>query len=159
VYQLRLAGHDDASLLYRVYASTREEELAVVPWTDEQREAFLRMQFAAQDAHYRRHYEGAEFYVITVGGESAGRLYLYRMPREIRVMDIALLPDFRRRGIGERIFRDLFGEADASGQMLSIHVETNNPARRFYERLGFRAVDTGELAVAYVLMERYANTA
>jgi ribosomal protein S18 acetylase RimI-like enzyme len=159
VYKLRSTTDEDAALLYRVYASTREEELALVSWTDEERDAFLRMQFAAQDTHYRRHYEGAQFSVILVGEEPAGRLYVYRTPREIRVMDVALLPAFRRRGIGERIFRDLFAEADACNQLVSIHVETYNPARRLYERLGFQPVDSGEIAQAYVLMERYANTA
>jgi ribosomal protein S18 acetylase RimI-like enzyme len=158
-YALRPATAEDAGFLYRVYASTREEELAATPWSAEQKEAFLRMQFAAQDEHYRAHYTGASYDIILVDGAPAGRLYVYRTPREIRVMDIALLPEFRRRGVGERVFRDLFAEADDRRQVVSIHVEYYNVARRLYERLGFRPADTTEETPAYVLMERYANTA
>lgn len=153
-YALRPATDDDAELLLRVYASTREEELRRVSWPDEQKAEFLRMQFDAQARHYRAHYAGATYDVILVDGAPAGRLYLYRLPRELRIMDVALLPEFRRRGIGERILRDLFADADQHGQLVSIHVEHLNPARRLYERLGFRAVDEGDEPAAYVLMER-----
>jgi ribosomal protein S18 acetylase RimI-like enzyme len=137
-----------------VYASTRDEELAAVPWTAEEKGMFLRMQFTAQDMHYRTHYKGAAFDVILVNDEPAGRLYVHRTPREIRVMDIAVLPEFRRRGLGERIFRDLFAEADRDGKRVTIHVEVQNAARRLYDRLGFRVVDENDPSPAYVLMER-----
>jgi ribosomal protein S18 acetylase RimI-like enzyme len=156
VYTLRAVQDDDTELLYRVYASTRDEELGGVPWTAEQKEDFLRMQFRAQDQHYRLHYRGARFDLILVGGAAVGRLYVYRTSTEIRIMDIALLPRFRRRGIGERVLRDLFAEADADGTLVSIHVEVNNPARRLYERVGFQAVDDGEASPVYILMERRA---
>ena len=156
---LRPAAADDEPFLLRVYASTRAEELAPVPWTEEQKEGFIAHQFAAQDAHYRGHYDGAEFDVIEVDGEPAGRLYVHRGPNEIRIVDVALLPAFRGRGIGTRLLRALIAEADAQGRKLSIHVEANNPARTLYERLGFRPA--GEHGI-YVLMERvpaYVNTA
>lgn len=158
-YGLRPAAKGDAEFLLRVYASTREEELAMVPWTAEQKEQFVRSQFAAQDAHYRAHYAGAAFEVIELDGVPVGRLYVYRTPREIRVMDIAVLPAFRRRGLGERVFRDLFAEADRDGKLVSIHVEIHNPARRLYERLGFRVVDDGEATPVYLLMERGSRVA
>ena len=92
---LRPARPEDREFLLSVYASTRTEELTPVPWTDEQKAAFLRMQFDAQDAHYRAHYEGATYEVIEVDGLPAGRLYVHRRPKEIRLVDIALLPRFR----------------------------------------------------------------
>ena len=156
---LRPVAAGDEPFLLRVYAGTRAEELAPMPWTDEQKAGFVGQQFAAQDAHYRRHYDDAEFDVIEVDGEPAGRLYVHRGPSEIRIVDIALLPAFRGRGIGTRLLRSLIAEGDADGRKLSIHVEANNPARRLYERLGFRPA--GEHGI-YVLMERlpaYVNTA
>ena len=153
-YSLRPTRDDDVELLQRVYSSTREEELAAVPWTAEEKEAFLRMQFTAQDTHYRAHYKGAAFDVILVNDEPAGRLYVYRTPRELCVMDIALLPELRRRGLGERIFRDLFAEADRDGKRVTIYVEVQNVARRLYDRLGFRVVDEGDPSPVYLLMER-----
>jgi ribosomal protein S18 acetylase RimI-like enzyme len=149
--ELRPVGRGDTEFLYRVYAGTRAEELAVVPWDEAQKDAFLRAQFAAQDAHYRQHYPGATLDVIEVGGEPVGRLYVHRGPSDIRIMDIALAPPFRARGIGTGLLHRLMAEADESARKLSIHVEMNNPARTLYERLGFAVA--GERGV-YVLMER-----
>jgi ribosomal protein S18 acetylase RimI-like enzyme len=115
------------------------------------RRAFLEQQFTAQDAHYRGNYAGATLDVVELEEERAGRLYVHRGPHDIRIMDIALLPPFRGRGIGTALLRALVDEAEGGGHKLSIHVEANNPARTLYDRLGFRAV--GEHGI-YVLMER-----
>lgn len=137
--------------LYRVYASTRTDELARLPWTEEQKEAFLRQQFNAQHAHYQEHYHDAAFQVVLKDGVAIGRLYVARWPSDIRIVDVALLPEHRGGGVGTRLIRELFAEGDASGRRVSIHVEVFNPARRLYERLGF--VQTEDKGV-YVFMER-----
>jgi ribosomal protein S18 acetylase RimI-like enzyme len=147
---LRPAIEGDREFLFRVYASTRAEELAPVPWTGEQKDAFLRMQFSCQDTYYRDNFPRAEFSVIEHGGEPAGRLYLDRGRDEIRVVDIALLPEHRRAGIGTELRRRILAEAAASARPVRIHVERFNPALALYERLGFRRVgDTG----VYFFME------
>jgi len=133
---------EDADLLLRVYRSTREAELAmIVDWTDEMKDAFIRQQFSAQHTWYQEHYVGAEFQVILVDGEPAGRLYVHRRPKEIRLVDIAFLPEFRGGGLGSSIVRDLLAEGEAAGKPVTIHVEIYNPAMRLYERLGFRPVE------------------
>ena len=147
--RLRPVTDDDREFLLALYASTREEELAQVPWEEGAKEAFLRQQFSAQDHHYRTNYPGATLDVIEVDGEPAGRLYVHRGPDEIRIMDIALAPGFRGRGMGTALLRELMDEAGGSGRSLSIHVELQNPARALYDRLGF--VPAGEHGV-YVLM-------
>jgi len=139
---LRPATAADAEFLYRVYANTRYEELAPAGWPPEQVEAFLRMQFRAQDTHYRTHNPAAAFDIILVAGEPAGRLYVDRRPAEIRVVDISLLPEYRGRGAGSALFTALFAEAAAAGLPVRIHVEAFNPARRLYDRLGFVPIDT-----------------
>jgi ribosomal protein S18 acetylase RimI-like enzyme len=149
VRALRPVTESDREFLLGVYASTREQELDRVEWEPGVREAFLEHQFGAQDHHYRTHYPGATLDVIEVDGERAGRLYVHRGDTDIRIIDIALAPEFRRRGIGTELLRELMDEAAASGRSLSIHVEVENPARRLYERLGF--VTAGEQGV-YVLM-------
>jgi ribosomal protein S18 acetylase RimI-like enzyme len=122
-----------------------------VPWDEPQKEAFLRSQFDAQDAWYRQHYAAASFEVILVEGEPAGRLYVHRGKSEIRIVDIALLPEHRGNGIGTSLLRDLLAEADAAGKRVTIHVERFNPALRLYERLGFSiAEDKG----VYLFLER-----
>jgi ribosomal protein S18 acetylase RimI-like enzyme len=138
---LRPVEPGDREFLYRVYASTRAEELAVVPWDEAEREAFLRAQFDAQDRWYREHYTQATYEVILVGGEPAGRLYLHRGEAEIRIVDIALLPEHRGNGVGTSVLRDLLAEADAAGKRVTIHVERLNPALRLYERLGFSVAE------------------
>jgi ribosomal protein S18 acetylase RimI-like enzyme len=152
---VRLRPVDDADRVFLVelYASTREEELAQVEWPEGARETFVEQQFAAQDNHYRANYPGATLDVIEVDGSPAGRLYVHRGPSDIRIMDIALAPGFRGRGIATRLLRSLMDEADASARKLSIHVEQNNPARSLYDKLGF--LPAGEHGV-YVRMERPA---
>ena len=135
---LRPVTEADRAFLLRVYASTRDEELRAVPWAPEAKEAFVAQQFLAQHEHYRATYPGASWDVIEVEGRPAGRLYVARWPGEIRVIDIALLPEARGRGVGTALLGDLLGEAAATGRKVSIHVELGNPARRLYERLGFR---------------------
>ena len=122
-----------------------------MPWDDAQKDAFLRSQFDAQDAWWREHYAGASFDVVLVDGEAAGRLYVHRGPSEIRIVDIALLPEHRGSGVGTSLLRDLLAEADASGKSVTIHVERMNLALRLYERLGFAvAEDKG----VYLFLER-----
>jgi ribosomal protein S18 acetylase RimI-like enzyme len=149
--ELISAEPGDREFLYRVYASTRTEELAVLAWDEAQKDAFLRAQFDAQDRWYREHYTRATYEVITVDGERAGRLYLHRGESEIRIVDIALLPEYRGNGVGTSLLRDLLAEADAAGKRVTIHVERLNPALRLYERLGFSvAEDKG----VYLLLAR-----
>ncbi len=122
----------------------------IVDWSDEQKDWFILMQFNAQHAWYQEHYVGASFDVILVDGVPAGRLYVHRREREIRLVDIAFLPEFRNRGLGTRLLRDLLAESEAAGMPLTIHVEKFNPAMRLYQRLGFNRIDeTGP----YDLME------
>jgi ribosomal protein S18 acetylase RimI-like enzyme len=148
---LRPAGDHDYELFRRVYASTRAEELAPVPWSAAEKHTFLAQQFAAQSAHYAEHYADASFDVIVVDGEPAGRLIVARREGAILIVDISLLPECRSRGIGTRLLRRLIEEADAGGSRVTIHVERLNPALRLYERLGFSlAEDKG----VYLFLER-----
>lgn len=141
---LRPITDDDDGFLFRLYASTREEELAVTDWSDEQKAEFLRMQFDAQHRHYQEHYAGARFDVVLEDGEPVGRLYVDRTPErfpdEIRLVDVAFLPEHRGRGLGSRLLGELIEEARAAGKRLTIHVEIYNPALSLYERLGFRPI-------------------
>jgi ribosomal protein S18 acetylase RimI-like enzyme len=140
----------DEPFLRRVYASTRERELAAVEWSDEQKAAFVDMQFDAQARYYEDVYTGASYQVIEVDGVPAGRLYLWVGASEIRIVDITLLPEHRGRGVGSGLLRGLVEQGRASGNPVSIHVEFQNPARGLYERLGF--VEAGQRGI-YTLME------
>ena len=142
---LRPATPADRGFLLRVYAESRAGELAATDWTDEEKTAFCRSQFEAQDAHYRRHYPECEFLVVENNGTPIGRLYRDRRDDEIRVVDIALLTAARGQGIGGRLMQNILDEAAQAGLMVRIHVERSNPARRLYDRLGFRLEEQGEV--------------
>jgi ribosomal protein S18 acetylase RimI-like enzyme len=147
---LRPIRPEDRDFLCRVYGSTRTEELAPVPWTEEQKAAFIRQQFDAQTAYWDEQYPDAERSIVELDGRPAGRLYVQRWPKEIRLVDIALLPAFRRHGAATELIQRLFSEASERSVPLTIHVEIFNPARALYERLGF--VSKGERGM-YMLME------
>jgi ribosomal protein S18 acetylase RimI-like enzyme len=138
--ELRAATPGDRAHLLAVYGSTRAEELAPLGWSDEQQAAFVESQFSAQDSYYRAYHRTATFDVVLADGQPAGRLYVDRWAEEIRVVDVTLLPSWRGRGIGTRLLRELMGESADGHRRLSVHVEVVNPARRLYERLGFRVV-------------------
>jgi len=151
---LRPIGPEDDSFLAGVYASTRAEELAVTGWSDDEKAVFCRRQFDAQAAHYRENYPGASLQVIENAGVPIGRLYVARGEREIRIMDVALLPEFRGSGIGTKLLRELQEEARSADKSLTIHVERFNPALRLYERVGFRQIEDKGV---YLLMEWRAH--
>ncbi len=138
---LRPATEADEAFLLAVYTSTRAEEMAITGWSDEQKAAFCAMQFRAQDTHYRQYYPTAQFFIIEAEKVPAGRLYVDRLEKEIRIMDIVLLPEFRGKGIGTHFLRELQKEAQNVSKVLSIHVEAYNPARHLYERLGFQLAE------------------
>ena len=144
---LRPVNPGDDEFLYRVYASTRTDEMALVDWSEAQKEAFLHMQFAAQIAHYRLHYPTAEYQVIQWGEAPIGRLIVERSPKSLLVMDIALLPESRNIGIGTAILRDLMNEAGQAGLLVVLRVEFFNPVIRLYTRLGF--IKTREVNSVY----------
>lgn len=147
----RFARSDDDELLYAVYASTRADEMRMVPWSEDEVERFLRQQSEAQRTHYLRHLPDAEYLVIERAGDPIGRLFLDRRDDELRIVDIALLPEHRGRGLGRAILSDLIDEASSTGVPVRIHVERNNPALDLYRRLGFRELaDEG----VYLFMER-----
>jgi ribosomal protein S18 acetylase RimI-like enzyme len=135
---------DDQEFLYRLYASTRQDEFRWLPLDAAAQERLLRLQFTAQHQHYQQHYADASFDLILLAGQPIGRLYVRRGATELHIIDLALLPDYRGAGIGGNILRRLMTEAAATGKPVRFHVQHNNPAVRLYSRLGFRMIgDTG----------------
>ena len=147
---LRPVGAGDEAFLLEVYAGTRADELAHAPWDDAQREAFLKIQFAAQQQHYQTHYPEADHQLILLGDRPIGRLYVARLADEVRILDLAILPEHRNSGVGTSMIRSIQSEASKSGKPVRIFVETFNPSLKLFERLGFSSVqDIG----THLLME------
>jgi ribosomal protein S18 acetylase RimI-like enzyme len=142
---LRLAEAADEAVLTAIYAATRRDELAPLGWSDEQIEAFCRMQFALQTQAYKMQFPDAQSSVIELDGRVVGRLLVNRNESEIRLVYISFLPEFRGFGAGTILIGNLQREAEAAGKPLGLRVLTTNAAAiRLYERLGFAVVETNQ---------------
>jgi ribosomal protein S18 acetylase RimI-like enzyme len=144
----------DEDFLARVYASSRADELAITGWTEQLKADFCRSQFEVQSAYYAANYPAASFQIIERDGWPVGRLYVDRGEKEIRIVDITLLPEFRGTGIGGNLLRELQKQASAAAKSLTIHVERFNRALALYQRLGFEQIEDKGV---YLLMEWKKN--
>lgn len=132
----------DENFLLTVYDSTRADELSQVEWAPGQREAFVRSQFDAQRREYDLRFPDADYYLIVIDGKPAGRIWINEGDRQIRLLDVALLPEFQNRGAGTALLRWLISKATAECKPLRHMVFVlNNDAHRFYERLGFVIIE------------------
>lgn len=148
---LRPREPGDAEFLLAVYMAYRWEELAPTGWPEAAKIAFLGDQYRMQTAHYDQHYPDAAYCVIEDNGERVGRLYVLFSAGDLRIMDIALMPEARGRGLGGALLNAVLEQARAlNAAKVSIHVEQSNPARGLYSRLGFVEAETLGL---YSLME------
>lgn len=154
-HQLRLATPGDEAWQLAIYASTRADELALTGWTGQQCRDFIAQQHRAQQQHYRLNFPRSVCQLILVEGAVTGRLWVDARPDRLHVLDIALLPAYRGRGLGTHCLQALAQEADRSGCALGVQVEIHNPAQRLYERLGF--LPEGEPQGLYQAMLRPAT--
>ena len=140
--ELRPVSESDNDFLLVVYASTREDELAQVEWAEGQKEMFLRWQSNLQRREYETRFPDADYRVILVDQKPAGRIWVGTDDQQIRLLDIALLPQFQNRGVGTALLKSLMVEAKNAGKALRHMVFVlNNNADRFYERLGFKKIE------------------
>ena len=144
---LRDSTPDDNAFLLDVYASTRLDELAGTGWDDNQKRAFIQMQFLARERIYPR----VDSKIILLNGQPVGRMLVDRNESAILLRDIALLTEYRNAGIGSRLLQDLMSEAVAANKPVELHVLSTSPAVRFYERLGFSR--TSDEPAAYLEMK------
>jgi hypothetical protein len=152
--ELRPVTPADEEFLVRVYGSTREAELALVPWDVAQREMFIRFQYLAQRNHYQTEYPDAEPLLVLFDGQAAGRLFVHRRVNEIRLLDYTLAPAYRAHPAGAVLIRNLMTEAANANKKLNIHLEPLNWAQALFEELGFAPIANNG---AHVLYEWSAN--
>jgi GNAT superfamily N-acetyltransferase len=154
--ELRLVTKEDEPFLLALYGSTRDVELSQADWQEGQRDIFVRWQFDLQRREYDARFPDARYQLIMVDGQPAGRIWVGEDEEQIRLLDIALLPQFQKRGVGTVLLRDLMKEAESAGKLLRHMVFVlNDNAHRFYEQLGFVVIeDVG----AYKHMEYRAGS-
>jgi ribosomal protein S18 acetylase RimI-like enzyme len=139
---LRPVTKEDDPFLLKVYESTRADELGQVEWAEGQKEMFVRWQFDLQRREYEVRFPDTRYQVVLIDGEPAGRIWVGEDEEQIRLLDIALLPEFQRHGAGTILLRELMKEAANAGKLLRHMVFVlNNDAHRFYERLGFVVIE------------------
>ncbi len=134
---LRASTPDDREFLYRLFASSRLDVMQFQGWSDAQREAFLRMQFQARSAHYAAQFPHGEVRVIERDGAPVGSLHTDRAGHDLRLVDIAIVPEQRGAGLGTEILRGVMEDARALGRRVVLHVDAHNRAARLYARMGF----------------------
>jgi len=137
----RPVTESDLLFLSNLYASTREEEMTILPWTDEQKVEFVRMQFNAQHKFFKQEFSNAEFNLVLKDDIAIGRMYVERRENEIRIIDVTLMPDYRGQGVGQVLMKSLLDESAGSAKPITLHVAKDSPAMSFYERFGFKYVE------------------
>jgi ribosomal protein S18 acetylase RimI-like enzyme len=153
--RLRPAQAEDQAFLLDLYRSTRADEMAAWGWDQAQQQAFVALQFRAQQAHYAD-YPNTDHQIILDDQGLIGRLLLSRLEDEIRLVDIALLPEHRGQGIGRRLIEGLFAEAAGAGKAVRLHVGKDNRAVPLYTRLGFQII--GDKETHFFMEWRPADT-
>lgn len=135
---------EDEAFLFALYSSTRQEELDAWGWPQEARRAFLTMQFKASQ-NYRTAFPNAEFNIVILDGIDAGRVILNRAPHELRIVDIALLPQYRNAGVGTALLHQILEEAIATKKTVRLTLRKGNRAARLYQRIGFGRIAETEM--------------
>ena len=135
--RLRPISASDLPFLQQLYATTRTDIQTFTGWTQQQKDLLIQQQFQAQHLHYQQHYKNATFDLVRFKKSAIGRLYIDRQERDIRIVDIALLPKYHGQGIGTFLLKNVLAEGKETGKVVSLHVRWDNPALKLYERLGF----------------------
>ncbi|MEL7114418.1 MAG: GNAT family N-acetyltransferase [Pseudomonadota bacterium] len=146
----RIITNADDDLLYRVFAESRDAEMAQVSWPEEEKRAFLKRQYDMQSQHYAQAFIGAVHRIIQIGDLDIGRLIVNRADDHLRIIDISLLPEWRGRGIGTDLLRSLMNEAHGGKVPVRLSVLKDSPALRLYQRHSFRPTEDRGL---YIEME------
>ena len=149
--QLRSIQENDMKFIESVYRSTREAELALTNWSEQQKQAFTVMQSMAQLAEYKKNYPGAVYQIITYNKKDAGRFYTWETENDIRIIDITVLPAYRGKKIAAYLLNKMIERSNTVQKKLSLHVLPHNPVLQFYRRLGFEIIKTNG---AHFYMER-----
>ena len=135
---LRDAVAEDLPFLACLYADTRRHEVNTWDWPPEQQEWFLRMQFDAQRMSYQASFPGAFDRIVLRDDMAIGRILTNQDEGSMRLIDIALIEEQRRQGIGTYLLRNLLEQCQKRDCTLHLQVLQGSPAIRLYQRFGFR---------------------
>ena len=133
---------DDEQFLEQIYFCSRQEDLAL--WSsalgEDQAKNLLKMQYRGQKNQYLADFPSADHDIIVFDEIPVGRFLTARNEREIRGVDLSILPEYRNLGIGTFLFENSFKEASETNRSFVFRVLKTNRALRLYQRLGCRIV-------------------
>ena len=142
VLTLRPTRTDDQEFLYRLFSLVYSEKLQLVPLGAEEKKTLVELMYQGFSRHYDALAPGSDDRLVLLHNESIGRMILLQMRDEIRLADLAILPQFRRRGIGTALISQLQAESLMSKRPVRLQVARFDSALRLYQRLGFYKIDT-----------------
>jgi ribosomal protein S18 acetylase RimI-like enzyme len=146
-FKTRMATAEDEPMLFRLFADEKAREFAPLGWSEEQLRPLLEMQYRARQVSYAQSYPAAVDTILCLeDGTPVGRCWMERQPTCYRIIDMAVLPEHRNRGIGGWALRQMQQTATLEQVALRLSVTRNNAALQLYERLGFLRAGGDELS-------------
>lgn len=128
---------EDQDFLDALYFGSREDLHAVSPDAHVVAQ-LVRMQQEMQQAGFSAHYPQAQYWLVERAGQTIGRVVLDWGSGDVRLVDLAIAPIARRAGAATAVLQAVQTMAHAQGLAVSLAVsQTNVPAMRLYQRLGF----------------------
>lgn len=146
---LRPETTSDANFIEELYISTRDESDGWRLLLPTERTRLLKEQSALQLIHYEKNFPHAWRTIIEVNGKPAGRFYVNQTPKEMRIVDIAILPEFRQHGIGSKLIKQVIAESIRLQLPLRLRAEKGSPVISYYQRLGFRQIEVEATTVHF----------
>ena len=156
VLTLRPARMDDQEFLYRLFYSVYAEKLQLVLLSAEEKKALVELLYQGFSQHYNSLAPASDDRLVLLDNECIGRMILLQMREEIRLADLAILPQYRRRGIGSALIGQLQTESTMSKRPVRLQVARFDRALGFYQRLGFYKIDA---AGPYLHLEWFSKRA
>lgn len=142
---LRQAVSEDEDFLLQLFVATQSMKTASWNMSATAREQLLQMQFRGRMQTYTAQYPAAEDLIICLKEEGdierrVGRHLVMRQEDAILGIDLAILPMYQKQGLGRLVLQGIQRQCAKEGLRFRLHVLHTNPARRLYDRLGFRRV-------------------
>lgn len=146
--RLRPEQEQDQAFRFQLFCESRPAEFALLQFEPAVFDQLMRFQFQAQTLSYRADFPNARFDIIELNGAPIGRIVVDRPGTVLHIVDQAIVPSLRSRGLGTTIMKALMDEAGAAGLPVRLKVAlSNDPSMRLYLRLGFKPIHSEPLHV------------
>jgi ribosomal protein S18 acetylase RimI-like enzyme len=167
---LRRAESSDEVVLQAIFMESHGAAFEMMGLEPAALSALIGMQLRGRQAQYQTHPGAAEYLICRGAGPTVvpvGSCWLSDSPERLRVLDIAVLAEYRRSGIARAVLTELCGRAAVADKPIRLSVwHDNHPARALYRALGFRPDPMvgsdagrrpGDLGNGYLELSRYVE--